>query len=120
MSASPPHQLQFHRYLKEYKGNSRGFTGLSGYLIFGFMVHLLGGSSTRVAKTGHLHEFVKGDLKIAQNIPTYVGKRRTVPDISVFKSDEPVGVIHTKIYVTHGKKEMEREIEPLRILKQRH
>jgi hypothetical protein len=37
--------------MKEFKGNSNGFTGLSEYLVFRLLYHLLGGAFGREAVT---------------------------------------------------------------------
>lgn len=97
--------------LKEFQGNSNGFTGLSEYLLFRFFYHLLGGSFTRIQKTEGLWEFVSDSgIKIGQNTPLETPGKKYYPDIVVYKDETPVFIVEIKIYLTSGIKEVEKEI----------
>jgi len=113
---------QFRRLLKDFRGTSSGFTGLSELLIFRFLYHQLGGSFKIHDVTDELKEFVSesyDNLRIGQDIPIpfKVGKRRVYPDISIYHSENLLSVIEIKVYLTRGTKEVDREIEILQGLK---
>ena len=114
--------FKFFSALKEFKGNSTGFTGLSEYLIFRFFYHLLDGSfrSVKVTQAG-LREFVsdKG-WRISQGTPVEVNGERHYPDIVVYRDEELKAIAQVKVYVTGGLKEIRREIATLKKLKNTH
>lgn len=96
--------------LKEFQGNSNGFTGLSEYLLFRFFYHWLGGSFSRVQKTTGLWEFVSNSgIKIGQNTPLKTPGKKYYPDIIVYKDGNPVFIVEIKIYLTSGIYEVEKE-----------
>lgn len=110
---------QFRQSLKEFRGTSSGFTGLSEFLIFRFLYHQLGGSFKVHDVTDELKEFVSesyNNLRIGP-IPFKVGKRRIYPDISIYHSENLLSVIQIKVYLTRGTKEVDREMEILEELK---
>ena len=112
---------RFRQCLKEFRGTSSGFTGLSEFLIFRFLYHQLGGSFKIHDVTNELKEFVSesyNNLRIGP-IPFKVGKRRIYPDISIYHSKNLLSVIQIKVYLTRGTKEVDREIEILEELKTR-
>ena len=112
---------QFRQSLKDFRGTSSGFTGLSEFLIFRFLYHQLGGSFKIHDVTNELKEFVSesyNNLRIGP-IPFKVGKRRIYPDISIYHSENLLSVIQIKVYLTRGTKEVDREIEILEELKTR-
>ncbi len=116
---------QFRRLLKDFRGTSGGFTGLSELLIFRFLHHQLGGFFKIHDATDELKEFVSESyesLRIGQDIPTpfKVGKRRVYPDISLYHSESLLSVIQIKVYLTRGTEEVDREIEILEGLKTRY
>ena len=115
---------QFRQLLKDFRGTSVGFTGLSELLIFRFLYHQLGGCFKIHDVTDELTEFVSEsheDLRIGQNIPFEVGKRQVRPDISIYHSNNRpenlLSVIEIKIYLTGGTKEVDREMEILEELR---
>lgn len=115
---------RFRQLLKEFRGTSGGFTGLSELLIFRFLYHQLSGCFKIHNVTDELTEFVSEsheDLRISQNIPFEVGKRQVRPDISIYHSNNRpenlLSVIEIKIYPTRGIKEVDREMEILEELR---
>ena len=115
---------QFRQSLKDFRGTSNGFTGLSEFLIFRFLYHQLGGSFKihDVTDSDELKEFVSesyDNLRIGP-IPFKVGKRRIYPDISIYHSENLLSVIQIKVYLTRGTEEVDREIEILEELKIRY
>ena len=109
----------FRQSLKDFRGTSSGFTGLSEFLIFRFLYHQLGGSFKIHDVTDELKEFVSesyNNLRIGP-IPFKVGKRRIYPDISIYHSENLLSVIQIKVYLTKGTKEVDGEIEILEELK---
>ena len=115
---------QFFKDLKEFKGNSNGFTGLSEYLVFRFLYHVLGGrfDRRRVPNSSDLWEFVSqfGDLRIGQSVRVQIDGKRYYPDIVVYCSDKLIAVIQVKICLTHGLREIKKELEVLEKLRERH
>ena len=102
---------QFFEDLKEYKGNSNGFTGLSEYLIFRLLYHLLGVSFEREnAKDSEiLWEFYNENYHIGQGVPIRVDNKKYYPDIVIYnrKPEKLIAVIEIKIYPTRGQKEID-------------
>ncbi|HEC75936.1 MAG TPA: hypothetical protein ENI33_01600 [Thermoplasmatales archaeon] len=88
---------QFFHDLKEFKGNSSGFYGLSEYLIFRMLYNLLidhSGPFKRSETACNLWENNK--FRIGQSSRVTVGNKRYRPDIVVYnKSDELIAVIHS-------------------------
>lgn len=115
--------FRFFEDMKEFKGNSNGFTGLSEYLLFRSVYHLLGGSFEPVRITKDLYEFVsKTDQNLRLSQSTRVdgritGGRRLYPDIGVSYSKKLLAVCQIKIYLTQGSKEVHAELEKLDYLK---
>lgn len=112
---------RFRQSLKDFRGTSSGFTGLSEFLIFRFLYHQLGGSFKihDVTDSDELKEFVSesyDNLRIGP-IPFKVGKRRIYPDISIYHSENLLSVIQIKVYPTRGTKEVDREIKIFEELK---
>ena len=106
LTCSDVHDIysDFFRDLKDFKGNSSGFTGLSEYIIFHFILHLLGSSFVKVKKTNELYEFVSKDgiYQIGQNTPLKTSSKRYYPDIIVYKKNLPILIVEIKIYLTNG------------------
>jgi len=106
LTCSDVHDIysDFFRDLKDFKGNSSGFTGLSEYIIFRFILHLLGSSFVKVKKTDELYEFASKDgiYRIGQNTPLKTSSKRYYPDIIVYKKNLPILIIEIKIYLTNG------------------
>jgi hypothetical protein len=80
--------FRFFYDLKDFKGNSNGFTGLSEYLIFRSIFHLLGGSFSRKNAFGSnwISEFESTDdnnICIGQSIPIRIDHKKIYPDITV-------------------------------------
>ncbi len=114
--------FQFFQDLKEFKGNSNGFTGLSEYLIFRFLYHLLGGEFERkkIPDSHELWEFISkhnNNLRIGQNVPVPLDGQRCNPDIVIYESGRLIAVIEIKIYFSGGVKQIARERERLEKLR---
>lgn len=115
--------FDFFQDLKEFKGNSHGFTGLSEYLVFRLLYHLLGGDFIRKTVTKDVSEFVSmndENLHISQGTQVdaaITGKRRLCPDIKVVYGNKLLSVCQIKIYLTMGYKEIQKELESLDYLK---
>lgn len=115
--------FQFFQDMKELKGNSNGFTGLSEYLLFRSIYHLLGGSFKQVKITRDLYEFASKtdeNLRISQStrVDRAITKgRRLYPDIGVTYARNLLAVCQVKIYLTQGSKEIQAELEKLDYLK---
>jgi hypothetical protein len=107
--------------LKVLKGNSNGFTGLSEYLVFRSLYHLLGGGFKRENASGShwIYEFVKDRLRIGQSIPIYINERRLYPDIAIYHSDKLKAIAQIKIYITNVSKEVINEIEKMKLLRRK-
>lgn len=115
--------FQFFKDMKDFKGNSNGFTGLSEYLLFRSVFHLLGGSFEPRQITRDLYEFVStADEKICISQSTRVNElvtkgRRLYPDIAISYANNLLAVCQIKIYLTQGAHEIESELEKLDYLK---
>ncbi len=109
--------FQFFNDLKEFKGNSNGFTGLSEYLIFRLLYHLLGGSFSQRQITPDLWEFVNNNLRIGQSSRVTIGRKRYYPDIVIYNSNELIALIQIKVYFTNGLNELNREVKNLEEIK---
>ena len=92
--------FQLWQVLKEFRGTSSGFTGLSELLIFRFLYHQLGGFFKPHDFTRDLKDFIcqsDNKLQIGQEIPVDIGqKRRVKPDVSVHYSKDLIAVIQIK------------------------
>lgn len=110
--------FDFYWELKNFKGNSSGFTGLSEYIIFRLIYNLLGGSFEKRAISQWLYEFVSTDkiYRIGQNTPITAGNQKFYPDIIVYKNDNPFLVIEIKIYLTYGIKTLMGDIDKLNVI----
>ena len=116
----------FHLYsdyfdsLKDYMGNSNGFTGLSELIIFRVVYHLLGGNFKLeyYDNSNELKYFVSKDNKywIGENVGFDVGeKRRRYPDIVVCdNNDNVLRYIEIKLYPTNGIKTIDKAIEKMK------
>lgn len=114
--------------LKEYKGNSHGFTGYSEYLLFRFFYHQikekfgdLNGEPANNSK--YAMRFVSSrnrNFWISQGIPTKIGVKRQNPDIAIGRSNQLLGVLQVKIYPVHGIKTLSDEIKKIEELKNQH
>ncbi len=120
-----------HGILKELRGNSHGFTGLSEFLVFRLLLHQishqLGGGfhPQQCPKSRDLWEFVStmdSRVKIGQStrVERYRNKRPQYPDISLWQGDKLIGVVQIKIYITNGRKEINSEVEKLKKLRKMH
>jgi hypothetical protein len=113
---------QFFYDMKEFKGNSNGFTGLSEYLIFRSVYHFLGGPFDQVEKTNDLYEFKSRrdqNLQISQSTPVEIKEgRRLYPDIGVSYAKKLLAVCQIKLYLTQGAKEVRAELKKLDDLKE--
>ncbi len=105
----------FYEDLKDYKGNANGFTGLSEFIIFRFILNMLGGSFDKKQETTYLYSFESKDKKyrIGENLPVFIGSKKYVPDITIYKNDVPILVIEIKLYLTNGIKTLMDDINKL-------
>lgn len=110
---------QFFLTLKDFRGTSTGFTGLSELLIFRFLYHLLGGQFRKKNITKDLKEFVSDDFRIG-SIPIVINGKRIFPDISIYYRKELIAVIQIKTYLTRGINELRKEVDILKKIKTRN
>lgn len=105
----------FFHDLKQFKGNSSGFTGLSEYTIFRIFYHLLGGNFEPKQITNDLYDFRSPDgrFRIGQSTPIIAGSRKYYPDIQILKDDYPLMICEIKVYLTSGIKTLETDIRKL-------
>lgn len=106
--------------LKDFRGNSAGFTGLSEFLIFRFLYHLLGGSFKRNWINKDSVEFVSrtnGGFRLRQSLPLDVNGKKYRPDVAVFQGDLLKGVVQIKVYLTLGRSEILKEMKILKEIK---
>jgi hypothetical protein len=110
------HYSYMFQILKEIKGNSSGFTGLSEYLIFRYIYNYLGGSFETVQLTKDLFEFrsTDGIYRIGQSIPVITETRKYYPDIVVYKQDQLILAAEIKFYLADGIKSLEVDLKKLR------
>ncbi len=106
--------------LKDYKGNANGFTGLSEYLLFRTLIHRFGGGFERIPVTQDLFEFQKGGLVLGQSTPVIIGGKKYYPDIVVRVDEKLVAIIQVKVYLTNGRKEIDKEVETLHRIREKH
>lgn len=118
--------FQFFEDMKFFKGNSNGFTGLSEYLIFRLLYHLLGGDfKAEPISESHwsLYNFTSKsnrDLQLSQSTcvdKKVTGRGRIYPDIGVWYGKKLIAVCQIKIYLTNGVKEVRDELDKLDCLK---
>lgn len=111
----------FFQDLKIYKGNSNGFTGLSEYLIFRYIYHLLGGSFERV-QIKDSYKFKSKDEKciIGENLPVKIGSKEYRPDIVIYRNDKLILAIEIKLYLTSGLESLVRDLEKLKLIHKHH
>ena len=99
--------FKFFKTLKQFRGNSSGFTGLSEFLVFRTLYHTLGGRfKGPMEKEMKRTWFIRDNLKIGQGIRTPFKtpfmikdkeRKSCEPDISIRCNDKLVGVIQIKI-----------------------
>ncbi len=114
----------FFKDLKEFKGNANGFTGLSEYLVFRSLYHLLGGAFDRHRAPGshEVYEFqstLDKRIRIGQSVPVRIGDKRYYPDITLYESDNLTAVSQVKLYLTGGQHEVTTEVQKLEALRTR-
>lgn len=116
------HYAYMFQTLKEFKGNSNGFTGLSEYLIFRFIYNLLGGSFKRVPLNKDTSEFRSKDENyiIGENILVAAGSNKYRPDIVVYKNNKLVLAVEIKLYLTSGIKSLETDLNKLKEIHKHH
>lgn len=113
----------FFDVLKEFKGNSNGFTGLSEYLIFRFLYYLMGTFDRERVHWSTGFQFVsKSDrnFRIGQSLRICIGSKRFYPDIAILDKDELIAVIQIKIFLVQGSKEIDKELEKLEQLRRKY
>lgn len=105
----------FYSYLKVFKSNSSGFTGLSEFLIFRIIYHLLGGSFNKVQISKDLIAFESDDgtYHIGQSIPIVFDSKKYYPDIVIYKNNHPFLVAEIKLYLTNGIQTLMSDIDKL-------
>jgi len=112
----------FWEHLREFKGNSNGFTGLSELLVFRSLYHLLGGSFKRIkaSRSNWIYEFESNadkGIRIGQSVPIYINDKRIYPDITINNLERLKAVAQIKLYLTGGINEVFNEIEKLKALR---
>ncbi len=111
----------FWKKVKQYRGNANGFTGLSEFLIFRFLYHLLSRQYTfKLEPEGpHLFKFCTADNRysLGQSVPIHIGRRRVYPDVSLCDGNELLYVLSIKVYLTSGLREIDKENEMFELLK---
>ncbi len=113
----------FSNKLKQYRGNANGFTGLSEFLIFRMLYHLLRErldfSFEPERLTPDLFVFSTKDRHffLGQSTPVSMGNKKVYPDVSLSKGKEMFRIISIKLYLTTGLGEIEKEYEVFRLLK---
>lgn len=118
---------QFWKDLKEFKGNAEGFTGLSEFLLFRAVYHLLeqhtGSPFCRRPVSPDLYEFVNNDFKIGQSLPITIGNTTRRPDIVIYRNpNNPIliGVSEIKVYLTYGKQTIDEAFNNFQNLQNFH
>ena len=108
----------FFEKIKDYRGNSSGFTGFSELILFRVIYHIIGGNfileTRKYPESTGLKYFVSKNNKfsIGQNIGFSIGsKRKNYPDIVICdESDNIQNIIQIKVYLTNGKREMKKRL----------
>jgi len=115
-------QIYYHLFLKlkQYKGNSAGFTGFSELIIFRFLFHLLNGFEIKeYPNTKETRYFLKEHFTIYQSVRPLKAEKsisNMMPDILIMKADKPIAAIEIKIYLSGGKKTVIEAFNRLRLL----
>jgi hypothetical protein len=126
MSCNDMHDIYsgFFEDLKEYKGNSNNFTGLSEYLVLRSIIHSLNAACgefyRKVAARGTGADFmpVAGDnIRIGNSMRIDIGNKRYYPDIGVKYNDKLVAAVQIKVYLTNGSKEIDSEVTKINALR---
>lgn len=118
----------FFEKLKDFVGNSNGFTGLSEFLIFRFLYYQLDGDfkdewleepKGRESDRNILRKFVSADKKyeIGANIPISVKEKKRRPDIYIKCNGKLISIIQIKIYLPRGTKTIDNEVKVFKELK---
>lgn len=124
LTCSEIYKLYFNFFseLKNFKGNANGFTGLSEFIIFRAIYHLLGGSFKieNAEGSADIYEFrskTDKSIRIGQSTPIRIDNKKLYPDVVVYKNNDLIAAAQIKIYVTGGIKEVSAEIEKLKMLR---
>jgi len=107
--------FKFWNDLKDFRGTSTNFTGLSELLVFRFIIHQIGGSFKKIPINKDTAEFANGNLRIRQGLS--VPGMRCRPDITIWKSEELIGVIQIKVFLVNGWKTFQGEMTTFNSLK---
>jgi hypothetical protein len=103
--------------LKEYRGNSSGFTGYSEFLIFRLILNILGGNFLIDQKelSSSTKTFINDKYKIQQGGPTIINGKKIFPDILIKEINNPkvLKFIEIKVVLTNGKKTLDDTWERL-------
>ncbi len=112
----------FWKKVKQYRGNANGFTGLSEFLIFRFLYHLLSRQYTfeRKPDSPNLFKFCTPESRysLGQSVPIRIDRRRVYPDVTLRDGDELLYVLSIKVYLTSGLREIDKESAMFERLKQ--
>ena len=103
--------------MKEVKGNSEGFTGLSELIVFRYLLHHLGGSFEKKKISPQQFGFFTENFQVKCNYLISVDDKRYKPDILVFQSGDLVAFVSIKTYLPNGKRTVLDEIEVMRKFK---
>jgi len=112
--------FNFTNELKNWKGTSSGFTGLSELIIFRMILNLFGKKFELIKRTPDTRAFRKGDIILASDVNALIDKReqkgRLKPDISIYKGNKLLVNMSIKIYVDSTEK-IDSEIEKFKELR---
>lgn len=115
---------KFSDNLRTHKGNAKGFTGLSEYLMFRYIYFLLGGEFTRINNTNELFAFEhKTHKNIILGQDTRVnlsGNKRMYPDVVLYNEENITACMQIKLFVTNGVPEIESEVKKFNKLFKHH
>lgn len=108
------------RDIKEFRGNSNGFTGFSEFLIFRFLYNQLGGSFKPKPVTDDLLEFESKskDIRIGQSTPVTIQEKNRYPDVVIYHLNKLIAVIQIKVYL--GLEEANNTFRTLEKLRAKH
>lgn len=99
--------LQLYDDLKEFIGNSNGFTGFTEFLIFRLLYYQLGGKFERQEINKHSSEFIyksDNEFSISQGISKKILGRRYKPDIAICYKGKIIANVEIKAELKDGVK----------------
>jgi hypothetical protein len=109
---------QFWNDLKDFRGTSTNFTGLTELILFRFITHQLGGAFKKQVINKDVAEFTNDRFTVRQCLS--VPELKCRPDITIWESDRMVGVIQIKAFLTNGWKTFQDEVTVLGMLREKY